>query len=632
MLSSQQLTHRLNEALAHHKAGRLDRAEAIYRQLAAAAPKVALVFDLWGQLADVQGRTEDAAKYYLQAYRIDGRSFPVLVRLAQALVSLGRPRDAETFLRRYLETSPSNFEAWNALGFILKLQNRVIEALACHEKAVTLNPKFVEGWVHYGLTLGVIGEGAKALQRYERALELDPKNAAARYGRAETLQKVYRHEEALAEYETYLKLVPDNFEARSYRLFALQNDENITREQLFAEHVAYGNLVGRGPTVLPDYDYSPDKRLRVAILSPDLRTHSCAYFLEPLLKHLDGAQFEVYLYHDHFREDEMSQRLKKYGAVWRNFVGQSLPVVERAIRRDKPDILVDLSGHIGVSIRLPILAKRLAPVQITYLGYPDTTGVPAMDYRLTDPTVDPPGEADAFATEKLIRFSSVAWAYQPPHDAPDVAPLPCLTNGYVTFGCFNSPTKFTDALYRAWAQVLERVANSRLLLKGRDFESADIRAVLLGRMQRCGVPIDRLDLVPRNETTAEHLAQYGRIDLALDTFPYNGTTTTCEAMWMGRPVITLRGGRHAARVGSSLLAQVGRSDWIAQSTEEYVRIATALASAPEAMRAHAAELRPRMSASTMLDHPQQSRRFAETLRNCWRERCTEVTAARTQAA
>jgi predicted O-linked N-acetylglucosamine transferase (SPINDLY family) len=620
MLTSQQLTSRLNEAIAHHKAGRLDRAEAIYRQVATAAPKVALVFDLWGQLAEQQGRVEDALRYYTQAYRMDERSLPIVVRLVQLLVSTGRPAEGEKVLRRVLEKSPQSAEVWNALGFVLKVEGRIADALACHQKAVTINPKFVEGWVHYGLTLGISGNSFLALQQYEHALKLDRNNAPARYGRAETLHKVYRLDEAIAEYDAYLRQVPTNLEAHSYRLFALQNSDKITREQLFAEHCAYGRRVGSGPAALPGYDLNPDRRLRVAILSPDLRTHSCAYFLEPLLRHLDPAAFEIYLYHDHFSVDAMSERLKTYAAQWRNFVGQSHPLVERTIRADKPDILIDLTGHIGVSIRLPILAKRLAPVQITYLGYPDTTGVPAMDFRFTDPVADPPGEADSFATEKLVRFSSVAWCYQPPTDAPEVSPPPCQKSGDVTFGCFNSPTKFTDSLFAAWAKILERVPNSRLLLKGRDFEEGPIRDHLLAWMRRCGIPTERIDLIPRTAGTAEHLACYSRVDIALDTFPYNGTTTTCEALWMGRPVVTLRGNRHAARVGASLLTAGGHPEWIADTVDEYVATAASLAVTPSRVGSASARLRDQLRGSVLLDHAAQSAAFARTLRSCWHQK------------
>jgi predicted O-linked N-acetylglucosamine transferase (SPINDLY family) len=619
MLTAQQLNSRLNEAIAHHRAGRLDRAEAIYRQLAPAAPRLALLFQLWAELAEQQGRYEDAIRYYTQAQRNDPNAFPLVVRLAQALMAVGRHAEAERLFRRFLEKNPQQAEAWNALGFVLKVLNRIPEALACHQKAVTINPKLVEGWTHFGLTFGIIGETAKALKMYERALSLDPHFPPALYGRAETLQKAYRFDEALAEYDRYIKLVPTNLEARSYRLFALQNSPTITREQLFAEHQAYGALTGRGAATLPGYDLDPNRRLRVAILSPDLRTHSCAYFLEPLLKHLDREQFEIHLYHDHFSEDATSARLKTYAAKWRNFIGQSHPVVEATIRGDKPDILIDLSGHIGVSIRLPIIAKRLAPVQITYLGYPDTTGVPAVDYRFTDPMADPVGEADAFATEKLVRFSDVAWAYQPPANAPEVPPLPCLTSGRISFGCFNSPTKFNDSLLKTWARLLQAVPDSRLVLKGRDFEAPSVREYMLAWFERCGISSSRLELLARTAGTAEHLALYSKVDIALDTFPYNGTTTTCEALWMGRPVVTIRGGRHAARVGSSLLTTIGRPEWVAADTESYIATAVALAAESRA-RGTGWQLREALAGSALLDHEEQSKKFAAALRQCWAAR------------
>ena len=224
--------------------------------------------------------------------------------------------------------------------------------------------------------------------------------------------------EAIAEYGEFLARNPGHHEARSYRLFALHNLDEISREQLFAEHVAYGKAVGVAAPRQWRNVRDPERRLRVAILSPDLREHSCAYFLTPLLQHLDRNQFEVYLYHDHFREDATSARLRALAAVWRNFVGQPHPMVEKTIVQDAPDILIDLAGHTGMTNRLPLFAKRLAPVQITYLGYPNTTGVAAMDYRFTDAIADPEGEADRFATEKLVRFAPTAWVYSPPIDAP----------------------------------------------------------------------------------------------------------------------------------------------------------------------------------------------------------------------
>lgn len=624
MVNSQQLAGRLQEALAHQQGGRLDRAEAIFRQVAAIAPKLPLVFELWGQLAERQGRMPEALRCYGQAFRNDERSAQVLARLAQGYLTLGRGEEAEKLTRRFVEQNPKNAAGWNTYGYVLKVRGRVPEAIAAHETAVKLDPKYVDGWAHYGLTLGIVGRTALALEKFERALALDPHSPAARYGRAETLHKAYRLEDALADYETLLREHPGHLEARSYRLFALQNLDSMPRAALFEEHRAYGRLLPAGPASLPGYDLSPDRRLRVGIVSPDLRTHACAFFLEPLIRNLDRNQFELFLYHDHFIDDPMTTRLKGYATGWRKIVGQSNAVIEAVLRADRLDIAIDLTGHVGTTIRLPVFAKRIAPVQITYLGYPDTTGVPAMDYRFTDAEVDPIGEADAYATEKLVRFSPVAWCYQPPQDAPAVAPPPCLASGYVTFGCFNSPTKFTDRALRAWAAILQRVPGSRLRLKGRDFEEPAVRERLLRRFTAAGLPAERLELMPRTDGVIEHLGQYALVDVALDTFHYTGTTTTCEALWMGRPVVTLCEQRHAARVSASLLRAVGRPQWIADSVDAYVDLAVSLARDGAALAAETGGLREAVHRSPLCDQKSQSQRFAHALRECWREKCAKV--------
>ncbi len=619
MTLSPQLRKRLNEAVGQHEAGRLERAEALYAQIAADAPRVAAVFELWGRLAEQQGRLDDAIRRFRYALQLEPRSVARGIQLAGVQMAAGRAADAEQVLRRLTAEQPRSFEAWTALGFALKLQARLDEALACHERAVQNNPRSAEGWQHYGFTLTLAGRNFQALEKQDRALALNPRLTGARYGRAQALQRIYRTEEAVADYDAVIRAEPKNLEARSFRLFALQSLDGVSRERLLAEHRAYGELVGRGPAVLPGCDPAPDRRLRVAILSPDFRTHSCAYFIEPLLRALDPAAFELYLYHDHFIEDAVSARLRSHAVVWRKIVGQTAGVFERLVRSDQPDVLVDLTGHVGNTIRLPSLAKRLAPVQITYLGYPDTTGVPAMDYRFTDAIADPPGEADRFATETLVRFAPVAWTYLPPAAAPDVSPPPSAAGGPVTFGCFSSPTKFTDPLLAAWARLLARVPESRLLLKGRDFHETPVREAMLQRLHRQGVPLERVVLLPRAPDTASHLAQYAQMDIALDTFPYTGTTTTCEALWMGRPVVTLCGDRHAARVGASLLTAVGHPEWIAQSADDYVRIAAELADRRPA-GAVAGALRDAVRRSALMDYTGQAACFARALRACWQER------------
>lgn len=623
-MSPAQLQQFLQQGVTHHRAGRLPEALACYARVWAAAPRS---FDAWhlsGVVALQQGRLAEAIDWLERALKLNAGSAPAQMRLGLALMSGGRASEAEPHFREAVRLQADYVEGWDNLAYCLKAQDRLGEAIECHQRATTLNPRHAVGWYNYGLTLSLSGRISEALQCHDRALAADAGYARAHFGRAQALHQAHRLPEAIAAYGEFLRREPQHHEARSYRLFALNYLEHITREELFAEHVAFTRAVGAAPAVEFAQEPSPERRLRVAVLSPDLRSHSCAYFLEPLLRHLPVGQFEVYLYHDHFREDAVSARLKPLAAVWRNFIGQSARVVEQTIRADQPDILIDLAGHTGLN-RLPLFARRLAPVQVTYLGYPNTTGVPAMDYRFTDEVADPSGDADAFATERLVRFAPCAWSYQP----PPVAPEPTRpADGPITFGCFNNPAKISDTMLRVWAQLLDRVPGSRLLLKGRSLGESEAQARFQERFVACGLPVERVELVERIDGLQQHLALYQRVDVALDTFPYHGTTTTCEALWMGAPVVTLIGDRHASRVSASLLRAVGHSEWIAATPEEYVAIAAQLAAHRPALARVAAGLRGEMGASSLLDHAGQAARFGEALRQCWAAWCeTRVPAA-----
>lgn len=603
----------------------------LYRQLRVAMPRQFDLLHLSGLLAYQQNRLADAVDFLGRALKADPKSAVCEMRLAVALLAVKRPADAEAHLRHALQMQPDLVEAWDNLAYCLKLQDRLDEAVACHQKSTTLKPNQPSAWYNFGLTLSLCGRIEEARACHERALAVDPKYSLGHFGLAQALYQADRVAESVEAFGKFLALEPNHHEARSYRLMALQNVDGISREQLFAEHVAYGRAVGApAAPVLPNAP-EPGRRLRVAVLSPDLRGHSCAFFLEPLLQHLDRTQFEVYLYHDHFREDAVSARLKPLAAVWRNFIGQPGPIVEKTIRADAPDILIDLAGHTGMTNRLPLFARRLAPVQINYLGYPNTTGLPAMDYRFTDGVVDPEGEADRWATEKLVRFAPTAWSYAPAPDAPAPAEMPARQRGHVTFGGFNNPTKISDAMLMVWGRVLHAVPNSRLRLKGKGFSQPTMRARYAERFTRCGVPVERVDLVERTPDTVSHLAVYHEVDIALDTFPYHGTTTTCEALSMGVPVVTLAGDRHMSRVGASLLTAIGHPEWIAPDTEAYVRIATELAADLPKLAETRRRLAGELKASPLLDHAGQAARFGAALRACWADWCTRQTAAQRAA-
>jgi predicted O-linked N-acetylglucosamine transferase (SPINDLY family) len=524
------------------------------------------------------------------------------------------------------EKDPKFADGWHYLGLVYETQGRLVDALAARKRVVTLKPKYGPGWSNFGATLSLAGRQTEALECFSKGLQIDSKDLRSRLGRAMVLFKCHRVKEAAAEYAAVLARDPTRFEARSFRLMAINSLPEIWREQNFTEHVAYGKAAGDAVrTVWPNLP-EPQRRIRVAFLSPDLREHSVAYFIQPLLAHLDPAAFDIVLYHDHATVDWISEKLKALASIWRNFAGRTDEMVEAAILADAPDILVDLAGHTGMS-RLRIFARRVAPVQITYLGYPNTTGVKAMDYRFVDPVTDPESTADAFATEKLVRFAPTAWSYSPIRDVPDTGPLPALANGFVTFGAFNNFTKVTDETMRDWAQLLSLVPGSRLLLKADGLLEPAVGGSVRQRLRAAGVEDAKVELLSRTTDTLSHLALYSRVDIALDTFPYHGTTTTCEAFWMGVPVVTIAGKSHAARVGVSLLNSIGRPEWIAQSSDGYVRIAADMAADLSRLAATRAALRGELKASSLFDHAGQAVRFSAALRACWVDWCeTNVTA------
>ena len=625
-MSPAKLQSLLQSALAHHRAGRLDEAGALYRQARVAAPRNFDALHLSGLVAYQQTRLLEAADLLGRAHAMNRSHAVCEMRLGLVLLALKRTKEGEKHLRHAVATKPDLHEGWENLAHCLKLQDRLAEAIECHRQVVALMPRSAAGWCSFGLTLSLAGQPAEALACHERALVIDPRHAPARYGRAQAFHQTHRLTDAVAEYDAFLALEPKHLGARSNRLFALHNLDGISRQQLFAEHLDYGRAVGAASAApTPTRAIEAARRLRLAVLSPDLRQHSCAYFIEPLLRHLRRDEFELLLYHDHFREDAVSAHLRMLAAVWRNFHGQPGELIEQTIRSDAPDILIDLAGHTGISNRLPLFARRLAPVQVTYLGYPNTTGVPAMDYRFTDPVTDPAGEADAFATETLVRFAPTAWCYAPPADAPPVAPSPCQKLGYVTFGCFNDPSKISDRTLTLWSRILRAVPNGRLHLKGRGLGERTVRHAFVRRLEQLGLPGDRVTLLERTLETREHLALYADVDIALDTFPYHGTTTTCEALWMGVPVVSLTGDRHVSRVGMSLLTTIGHPEWAASTEDDYVRVATHLAADPGRVGGARQRLRAEVAASSLCDAAAQSARFGAALRACWVSWCERQT-------
>lgn len=660
----------LETALAHHQHGRLIEADKLYRQARAAQPHHFDVLHLSGTLAFQQGRYADALDLLTKALRLNPRSALCLMRLGLTQVALGNGAAGEAQLRQATKADPKLSDAWSGLAVALRSLGKLDESIAAHQKVAELNPKLAEphammgglvsetkgpaaampyfrraielephyaaAWCNLGISLLEQHQYAEAREALDRALQEDPKLVQAVVARGLVDQQTYRVESALTFLNRAIELAPAHAEARSGKLLTLNYLSEIDTATLSAEHRAFGEVLekSRGSFVNLPAGRDPNKRLRIGFVSPDLRAHSIAYFLEPLLQHLDPAQFEVFLYHNHSKVDAMSERLRAHAKSWKNLVGQTNESATKILRADQLDLAIDLAGHTGFN-RLACFAQRIAPVQVTYLGYPNTTGLSAMDFRLVDSVTDPEGADDAFYTEQRIRFSECAWAFSPPARAPEPARASTdlsaganagasaglrESDATLTFGSFNNPAKLSTATLRVWSRLLQEIPEARLLLKGAGLTNPETRGVIEGKLRAAGVALARVEFLDRTPNLASHLEIYHRVDVALDPFPYAGTTTTCEALWMGVPVVTLSGDRHAARVGASLLKAVGHEEWIAKSEDEYVAIARRLAGDGERRRTIRESLRSEMSHSLLLDHPEQAKRFGEALRACWRSK------------
>jgi predicted O-linked N-acetylglucosamine transferase (SPINDLY family) len=393
----------------------------------------------------------------------------------------------------------------------------------------------------------------------------------------------------------------DDDAAWSGALFSMNYSEQFSKREVFEDHVKYGKRFPEAQALAVDVAHSqPGHRIRIGYLSPDFWLHSVAHFMVPILSHHDRSRVEVFCYHTGKREDSMTARLKSCVEHWRQTAELSDEELERTLRTDKLDILVELTGH-SDHHRLTVLARRVAPIQVTYLGYPNTTGVPTIDYRITDARADPPGESDRLHVEKLVRLPETFLCYAPPDVKVETTAAPLHRNGQITFASFNNFAKVTPFTIKLWSQVLASVPNSRLLIKTQGLQDPGLRALLLERFLKHGVGGDRIKLMPPIFDRREHLQTYNQVDIALDSFPYHGTTTTMEALWMGVPVVTLEGDRHAARVGASILSCLGLGELVARSEDEYTQIATRLAAPDSSLDVLRQSLRSRLGQSPLTD-------------------------------
>jgi protein O-GlcNAc transferase len=571
------------------------------------------------------GRFGDAEQLYraiLQQHPDEPNALYLLGRLA---LRFGHLAAAEQLLRRATQRVSGVAHWHNDLGVVLRSMGRFGDAAEEFRAAIGIKGDLVEAVCNLSACHGERGEFVESGALAERAIAIDANHGAAYNNLGNALSRQGRAVEAVAAYRRAIELQPADARAHSNLLLELHYLTDVDPDAMFAEHLAFGRKYPPPAAVRFPNRRDANRRLRVGYVSADFREHSVGYFIDAALDKHDRNSFEIFCYADVVTPDALTRRMQARHLAWRAITGMPTEGVVELIRRDQIDILVDLAGH-SAKNRLPVFAKRAAPVQVSYLGYPDTTGIAAMDYRITDSRVDPPDDCDRFSVEILHRLDPCAWCFRPHEPSPPVPP-PRDDHGPITFGTFNALPKLNDPLIATWAEILRALPDARFLIKALALGEAPTAETLRERFAAHGVAAERVDLRSHTDDATQHLAAYGGIDIALDTFPYNGTTTTCEAMWMGVPVLTLAGRSHAGRVGASLLAAVELEELIAANREAYVQIAVGLAWDRGRLTGYRQTLRPRMLASPLMNGFDFTRRLEAAYRSMWGQWCNSRRAS-----
>ena len=568
-----------------------------------------------GNVLAAAGRTEESIAPYRAAVELNPTAAEWRLALAAALAECDRASEAVTAFRP--GASASDAGAFYEMGSAFQARQRPRAAAAAFAESARLEPSAAA--THHMLAaarrdLGMVVE-AEAPAR--EATTVAPDMPEGWFMLGSVLARQARHDEAVENYRRAIALVPEYDAPWRSMLFSMNYSARWTPREIFDAHLESARRFPPArPVAVAAAHHRPDHRVRVGYLSGDLSRHPVAYFMDSILAHHERSRFEVFCYHTGRSEDDLTARLKASTEHWRNVAGQSDDLLEKTLRDDELDLLVELSGYTD-GHRLAVIARRVAAVQVSYLGYPNTTGLDAVDYRITDARADPPGEADSLHTETLVRLPEAFLCYTPPFAGAFAPVPPSRQQGFVTFGSFNNLAKLSRFNIELWARVLGAVPNSRLFVKAKGLQDSGLRAQLLGWFGDAGVDSDRILLAPPHDTIEEHFGSYARVDIALDTFPYHGTTTTMDALWMAVPVVTLAGDRHAARVSAAILAVLGLDDLVAHSADEYVENARRLAGDPARLQTLRTSLRDRLAKSIMMDGARFTRQLEQAYGTMW---------------
>jgi protein O-GlcNAc transferase len=607
------------QAVKHHQSGNLDQAEQLYYRVLQAHPTHADSHHLLGVLAFQMGQADRAVALIRQALAAQPETAIYYANLGRVYDELGREEEAAACYRQALRIRPDYPTVHQKLGNLLRQRGDLNDAVARYREALRLGPETAEIYCDLGLALAKQANLDEAVAHYQHALRLEPDFLLAHNNLAEVYLKQGRRDLATASFRQVLQLRPDLAVVQSNLLFCLNCDPQADPDALFAEHCRFGRLHEQPITIEPHpNEPSPDRRLRIGYMSPDFRFHALARYFEPVLAHHDAHKVEVICYAQVQNPDAVTARLRDLAHDWCWTNALTDEEFAQRIRNDRVDVLVDLAGHTGNN-RLPVFARKPAPVQATWLGYLNTTGLTRIDYRLTDDVMDPPGQPNR-DTEELLRLPGGMCCFAPPADAPPVTPLPALQRGYLTFGSLSSLFKLNSGVYDLWSTILRAIPSARMLMF-RDTLTGSSREHILRAFTERGIGGERLDL-RLGSHAAGYLKIYEEIDIGLDTLPCSGGVTTCESLWMGVPVLTLCGIRPAGRNSAAILSRVGLGDWVAQTPEQLLALAQHQTSDLDRLTQLRNGLRDRVTA-TLGDAQRFTRELEEAYRSMWRRWCAQ---------
>jgi len=598
--------------------GQLKEAVEACRQAVRLDPNSVVALNNLGAALQGPEQLDEAIAAYRQAQRINPNLPETHNNLGNALLGKGQLDEAIAEFQQAAQLKPESAEIHRNLGTALCEKGRLDEAIAAHRHAIRLQPDYADAYNNLGLALAAKGEPDEAIASYRQAIRIKPDFAEA-YNNLGALAGVGLLEEAIASQRQAILLKPDDAQIHSNLIFTVHchpgYDARMIYEELRRWNRQHAEPLKKFIRPHPN-DRDPNRRLRIGYVSPDFCVHVVGQNLLPLFREHDHRQMEIFCYSNVLEPDTLTGQLRGYADVWHSIVGLPDSQAADLIRQDRIDVLVDLSLHTAEN-RLVIFAHKPAPVQVTWLGYCGSTGMDAMDYRLSDPYLDPPDSDLSIYSEQTIRLPETYWCYGVSGPAPEASPPAAAAMGYVTFGCLNSFAKVSPPALDLWAEILQGLPGSRLILHSNPGAHLD---ALRKRFAGKGISPDRVEF-PNWRPWPQYVRIYDRIDIALDPFPWGGGITTCEALWMGVPVVSLVGRTAVGRGGASILANVGVPELIAQTPQKYVQIAMDLAGDRPRLAELRRTLRARMRASPLMDAPRFARNIEAAYRQMWRKWC-----------